>query len=235
MIDLDELSKMGSKEEMLRILKTVGESLSAALGDWCEVVVHDLTDLDHSIVWIGGNLTARKVGGHMTDLGLAQLRAGQLEPLVNYTSYTEDGKTLKCSSLLIQDEHGKPVAGFCINLNVTPFLLFDRFLHTVACHEQEPNVVMESFSQDLAQMVETMIAECAYQIGKPLSLMTKNDRVRVVNLLDGRGVFQLRKSVSLVAERLGVTEKTIYNYLAELEDEQEASRSDKQRTLVSVR
>jgi predicted transcriptional regulator YheO len=234
MIDLDELGRMGSKGEILRILKTVGESVSAALGDWCEVIVHDLENLDHSIVWIGGNLTGRKVGGHMTDLGLAQLRAGQLEPLVNYTVYTEDGKTLKCTSMFIQDERGTPVAGFCVNLNVTPFILFDRFLHTLAYHEQEPDVFTESFSQDMAQMVETMIAECSYQIGKPLSLMTKNDRVRVVSLLDDRGAFQLRKSVTLVAQRLGVTEKTIYNYLAELEGERSATGADKEDTLVTV-
>jgi predicted transcriptional regulator YheO len=49
--------------------------------------------------------------------------------------------------------------------------------------------------------------------------MSKSDRVQVVKLLDERGVFQLRKSVPLVAERLGVTQKTVYNYLTELEVE----------------
>jgi len=67
-----------------------------------------------------------------------------------------------------------------------------------------------------------------------LSMMTKNDRVRVVSLLDDRGAFQLRKSVPLVAERLGVTEKTIYNYLAELEVERRATSSDQKDTLVRV-
>ena len=95
-----------------------------------------------------------------------------------------------------------------------PFL-FSRFLRTLPAGEAEQEV-SESFSQDLAQMVETMIAECAYQIGKPISLMNKSDRKQVVGLLDERGVFQVRKSVPLVAERLGVTQKTIYNYLTEL-------------------
>jgi predicted transcriptional regulator YheO len=83
-------------------------------------------------------------------------------------------------------------------------------------------------------MVETMIAECAYQIGKPVSMMTKNDRVRVVRLLDDRGAFQLRKSVPLVAQRLGVTEKTIYNYLAELERERSATGNEKEESLVAL-
>jgi predicted transcriptional regulator YheO len=207
-------------EALLRMLEVIGEAVSATLGDWCEVVIHDLRDLDHSIVYISGNVTGRKVGGHMTDLGLATLRSGRADPLMNYTSYTDDGKTLKSSSIFVYDEHGNPVAGFCINLNVTPLLLFQRFLRTLPAGGEEPDV-SESFAPDLGQMVETMIAECAYEVGKPISLMSKTDRVNLVGLLDERGVFQLRKSVPLVAERLGVTHKTIYNYLTELAEDQD--------------
>lgn len=211
---MSQLGKVG-QEDALELLKAVGEVVSATLGEWCEVVIHDLSDLEHSIVFISGDVTGRKVGGHFTDLGLTHLHAGDTEPHINYTSYTDDGKTLKCSSMFMHDEDGNAIASFCINLNVTPLLLFSRFLRTLPAGEGEADVT-ESFWEDLAQMVETVIAECAYRIGKPISLMKKSDRLKVVDLLDDRGVFQLRKSVPLVAERLGVTQKTIYNYLAEL-------------------
>lgn len=211
-----EGSRERSNDALFQLLKRIGEAVSATLGDWCEVVVHDITDLEHSIVFISGNVTGRKVGGHMTDLGLAHLRSGRAEPLLDYTSYTDDGKTLKSSSMFIHDKNGNPIASFCINLNVTPLLLFSRFLRTLPGGEDGADVT-ETFSEDLAQMVETLISECAYQVGKPISLMAKGDRMKVVELLDDRGVFELRKSVPLVAKRLGVTQKTIYNYLAELE------------------
>jgi predicted transcriptional regulator YheO len=209
-----------NREALLQVLKAIGDGVSATLGEWCEVVIHDLRDLDHSIVYIVGNVTDRKVGGHLTDLGLANIRSGRTEPLMNYTAYTDDGKTVKSSSIFVHDESGNPVAAFCVNLNVTPLLLFSRFLRTLPAGQDEPEV-SELFSEDLGQMVETLIAECAYQVGKPISLMSKSDRVRVVKLLDERGVFQLRKSVPLVAERLGVTQKTVYNYLTELQGEGE--------------
>lgn len=220
--DSDRFGQTASKVETLELLKKVGEVVSAALGEWGEIVVHDLADLERSIVWIGGDVTGRKIGGHITDLGLARLRARNTEPLLNYISYTDDGKTLKCNSAFIADEKGDPVAAFCINLNVTPFILFDRFLRSMTSQGQEPDFP-ESFSPDLSQMVETTIAECAYQVGKPISLMTKSDRLKVVALLDKRGVFELRKSVPLVAQRLGVTQKTIYNYLAELEGSKQSN------------
>ena len=204
-----------SKEVVLGLLTEIGEALTAMLGEWCEVVVHDVSDLEHSIVSISGDVTGRKVGGHMPDLGLSLLRSGQTKPVINYTNYTDNGRRLKSSAIFIHAENGEPVGTLCINLDITPALLFERYLHTLASEGRDPNVT-ELLSEDLGQMVETMIAECAYQVGKPVSVMTKSDRVKVVELLDERGAFQLKKSVPLVARRLAVTQKTIYNYLAEL-------------------
>jgi predicted transcriptional regulator YheO len=216
MIKLRNLDRL-KKDELFELLENVGGMLSATLGEWCEVVVHDVTgDLEHSIVAISGDVTGRSVGGHITDLGLAKLRAGHTEPLLNYTSYTADGKTLRSSSIFVHDEHGQPVAAFCVNLNLTPVLLFEGFLRTLSTYERKSEVT-EFFSDDFGNMLDTMIAECVNRIGKPVSLMIKRDRMRVAGMLDERGVFQIRRSVPLVAKRLGVTEKTIYNYLTELE------------------
>jgi predicted transcriptional regulator YheO len=156
------------------------------------------------------------VGGHITDLGLAKLRAGQTEPLINYTSYTADGKTLRSSSIFLHDEENEPFLAFCINLNLTPVMLFEAFLRNLSSYEEKSEVT-EFFSDDLGNMLDRIIAECVKRVGKPVSLMTKRDRKQVVSILEERGVFRLRRSVSLVAQRLGVTEKTIYNYLTELE------------------
>jgi predicted transcriptional regulator YheO len=212
------LSEDGKVEALLQVLSTIADGVSATLGEWCEVVIHDLRDLDSSIVHISGNVTGRNVGGQVPVFGLANILSGRTEPYINYTAYTDDGKTLKSSSILVHDESGKPVAAFCINVNVTPLLLFQRFLRMLPAGQEEPEGG-ESFSPDLGQMVETMIADCAYEVGKPVSLMSKSDRVEVVKALGEKGVFQLRKSVPLVAERLGVTEKTVYNYLTELQGE----------------
>lgn len=209
-----------SKETVLRLLTEIGEALTTMLGEWCEVVVHDVTDLEHSIVSISGNVTGRKVGGHMPDLGLALLGSGQTKPVINYTNYTDDGKRLKSSSIFIHAENGEPVGTLCINLDITTAFLFERHLRTLASETRGPNVT-EFFSEDLGQTVETIIAECAYQVGKSVSVMTKSDRVKVVQLLGERGIFRLKKSIPLVARRLGVTQKTIYNYLAELAEETE--------------
>jgi predicted transcriptional regulator YheO len=203
------------KQIVVEALGLVGRAVTETLGEWCEVVVHDLADLDHSIVSISGNVTGRKVGGNITDLGLARIRAQETAPLINYTSYTDDGKTLKCSTVFVCDETGKPYACVCLNVNITPVLLFDRFLQNIASTRQEPGIA-EFFADDLTEMIESIIAEAAYEAGKPLSVMTKDDRLKMVAALEKRGLFQLRNSVPIVAKRLAVSRKTIYNYLSEL-------------------
>jgi predicted transcriptional regulator YheO len=222
---MPSVSQEGNTEAVLELLKAIGEGITGTVGEWCEVLIHDLRDLDHSIVHILGNVTGREVGGPMTDLGLTQIRSGHTEPLLNYTNYTDDGKTLRSSTMYVHDEDGKPIASICVNVNVTPLLLFSRFLRSTPAGQAEPDH-SERFPADLPQMVETLIAECAAQIGKPVAHMTKGDRVRMVALLDQRGVFQLRKSVPLVAKRLGVTQKTVYTYLAELQAEQASPSPD---------
>jgi hypothetical protein len=51
------------------------------------------------------------------------------------------------------------------------------------------------------------------QIRLPLSQMTRAQKQQVVRFLDERGAFNLRKSVETVADALGVSRFTVYNYL----------------------
>jgi len=46
-----------------------------------------------------------------------------------------------------------------------------------------------------------------------IAALSREDKQRAVRLLDERGAFQLRRSVELVADALGVSRFTVYNYL----------------------
>lgn len=51
------------------------------------------------------------------------------------------------------------------------------------------------------------------EMGGPLGELTREDKQRAVKLLNERGAFGLRRSVEQVAEALGVSRFTVYNYL----------------------
>jgi hypothetical protein len=66
---------------------------------------------------------------------------------------------------------------------------------------------------DLNGALDRMIASVAIELGKPLPDLSREDKQRVVRLLDERGAFRLRKAVEDVADALGVSRFTVYNYL----------------------
>jgi hypothetical protein len=50
-------------------------------------------------------------------------------------------------------------------------------------------------------------------MGKDVGSMSRTEKQQVVRFLDDRGAFLIRRAVEDVADRLGVTRFTIYNYL----------------------
>ncbi len=58
-----------------------------------------------------------------------------------------------------------------------------------------------------------LLADLATELGGPLRDLPRPQKQRAVRLLEERGAFTYRKSAETVAEALGVTRFTVYNYL----------------------
>ena len=205
------------KQTTLRIFSQVGEALCRTMGAQCEVVVHDLVDLEHSIVWIMGNVTERNIGGCMTGTGLSLVRSGKTADSYNYTTRTRSGKMVRSSLVFLRDKRDRPVVCMEINFDTSPFVAFRRALETLA-DPDEAYDFQDAFIDDAPQMLETMLQRAVEFIGKPTAQMSKADRLRLVQVLDEAGAFEFRKAIPTVASYLGVTRFTIHNYLNELRD-----------------
>jgi HTH domain len=57
------------------------------------------------------------------------------------------------------------------------------------------------------------------ELGAPLGQLERENKQRAVRLLEDRGAFVLRRSVEDVADALGVSRITVYNYLNAMRDE----------------
>lgn len=64
--------------------------------------------------------------------------------------------------------------------------------------------------------LDDLIAAAERSIGRPVTQMSRAEKQEVVAFLSERGVFMIRKAVEDVADRLGVTRFTVYNYLERL-------------------
>lgn len=65
----------------------------------------------------------------------------------------------------------------------------------------------------LDEALDQLIAQGEAHIGRPLGEMSRTEKQNLVRFLDDRGAFSLRKSVERVADILGVSRFTVYNYL----------------------
>jgi hypothetical protein len=61
--------------------------------------------------------------------------------------------------------------------------------------------------------LERMIASVESELGAPIADLSREEKQTAVRLLHERGAFQLRKAVEDVADALGVSRFTVYNYL----------------------
>lgn len=75
--------------------------------------------------------------------------------------------------------------------------------------------VDESLPGDVDDFRRLLVERAVSSVGVPVELMKKVHKTRVVRLLDDAGLFLIRDSVDHLAEALGVTRYTIYNYLNE--------------------
>lgn len=62
-------------------------------------------------------------------------------------------------------------------------------------------------------VLDRLVADVEVELGSVLAELDRPGKQRAVRLLEERGAFQLRRSVAAVAEVLGVTRFTVYNYL----------------------
>jgi predicted transcriptional regulator YheO len=193
----------------------VAEGIAKTFGSFCEVVLHDLTDVSSSIVAIfNGHVTSRDVGSPLTDLGLRLIKKGQQgnDMWINYANESVKGKEIKSSSMMIRDENDRVIGCLCINLDLG-YLNVSKSLLEELLSIDDKKEKHESFPLSISELERNMINEGIKKVGKPIQLMDKEQKVEFIHHLNEMGLFLIKGSVQHIAELLNVSKFTIYNYL----------------------
>ncbi|MEG1857370.1 MAG: helix-turn-helix transcriptional regulator [Pseudoflavonifractor sp.] len=204
---------------MLQFLFQLAKGLAQQFGPNCEVVVHDLAsgDPDSSIVAIeNGGVTGRKVGDGPSHVVLEALRSDHKE-LCDHLSYltkTKDGKILKSSTIYIRNDDGMAIGIFAINYDITLMLAMEdnlRQLTATAAPQEEP----ERISRNVSDLLDELIDQSVALVGKPVALMSKDDKVKAIQFLNSTGAFLITKSGDKVCKFFGISKYTLYSYIDE--------------------
>ena len=66
--------------------------------------------------------------------------------------------------------------------------------------------------------LQRLVALTEHELGASLADLDRVEKQRAVRMLEERGAFQLRRSIDEVADLMGVSRITIYNYLNTVRD-----------------
>ena len=195
----------------------IARMLVQTFGPDCEVVLHDLTDPAHSVVYVeNGTVTGRKIGDSFDHLIREVLLSEKLQDgfAANYYFTAPNGRRIRSSSLLIQDEAGKLAGALCINLDTTRVTQQLEFLQSLlpgaaseaSARETQPGAHVSVMIEDL---MDSILA------GADAGALTRDERIEKIRFMDEKGLFLVKGSVEKAAEKLGVNKVTIYSYLDE--------------------
>lgn len=209
----------------LQTLKQMANALSIQFGKDCEIVIHDLTkkSLAKSIVYIeNGHVTNRKLGDGPSRVVLETMKKdpAKIQDHLGYLTQTKDGRTLKSSTIFIRDEENSPIRYiFAINYDITNYLYFQDSIRALVLANEEPAYTQPMHSSpakiqtNVADLLDELIAQSVSLVGKPASLMSKEEKIEAIRFLNESGAFLITKSGDKVSQYFGISKYTLYSYI----------------------
>lgn len=210
--------------QKLDFLKQLAHGLAVQFGNSCEVVIHDLTrqDLEKSIVYIeNGHVSNRHAGDGPSGIVLETLRSdpGKINDRLSYLTRTDDGRILKSSTLYIRDDSGKIHYIFSINYDITTLVAAENSIRALVetSPESRPGTDRsespQKITHNVTELLDLLIEQAVDRVGKPVALMSKDDKIAVVQYLNNAGAFLITKSGDKVSSVLGISKFTLYSYM----------------------
>jgi len=201
----------------LRPYAALAGMLARTFGPDCEVVLHDLTDPEHSVVCVANNtVTGRRPGDSFDQLVLQVILSGARteDDTAVYFFRAPNGKLIRSATLLIRAADDALEGALCVNLDTTRLaaqaeaLAF--FLPPAAPAPAPPKADGEHVAALVTELVDRILG------GRPAGSLTRAERLEKVRFMEEKGVFLMKGSVGLVAARLGVNRVTVYSDLDEI-------------------
>ena len=201
---------------LLKSLIPIAETIGKTFGNRCEVVLHDLTIPEKSVVYtVNGDVTGRREGQTFDRLVRSVLLNKNFtrDYAVNYTFETEDGRRIKSSSSLVRDEAGEVVGVFCVNYDITFMKTLHDELELFLTMQEDSSVICPEMAadQDVTTVVDTLIDNIVS--GRKKQGLTKQDNLEMIRFMDDKGIFLVKGAIDKVAACMGLSKVTIYGYL----------------------
>lgn len=206
---------------------SIADFLGEVLGSNTEILLHDLTDYKKSIVHIiNGHISNRKIGDPITDLVLefmATESKGDKQFISKYNSKTIEGRLLYSSTYFIRDNSNKIVGALCLNSDYYEVKKSLSFLTSLLPNYVDDktlslNNIKENLNSDPQELTLNKIDAIINEFDIEPNRMTTEEKTEVIAALNDCGIFNIRGSVQEVANKLQMSEPSIYRYIKKIKN-----------------
>jgi predicted transcriptional regulator YheO len=217
---------VAERRTLMNALHPIVRMLGGIVGPHTEVVLHDLTKPEASVVALAnGHVSGRTLGssiltGPKEDKGFvaaSEALTQRGEPvhsvIEGYSTVTAGSRKLRSGTVIFRDSAGDPFAALCLNADLSNFEMayawLGQFLNPPA---PEPQVETDK-PPEMDVLMQEIISDAVRRHGKPIHMMNKSEKILAVQTMQQRGLFIVKGGVERAAAALGVSRYTIYNYL----------------------
>lgn len=229
---MSQLTEQQYLDELMVMLSAAVRVIGSVVSCQTEVVLHDLRKPEYSIAEIANaGVTGRQKGdsvlaGMRTDKAFLSAMERRDEPvslLLDYATYSREGKPLRSSTAIYRDRHHQPFAALCVNVDnsgIEEALRVLNSLARIAVPEPPPPVQTAEDNQlSIEDVMNEIISTADISGAKGNRADIKRANLLAVKNMQEKGIFLIKGGVEKAAAALGVTRYTIYNYLDELKNE----------------
>lgn len=199
----------------LDFLKRLAHGLAEQFGSDCEIVVHDLTreDHDNTIVAIeNGHVSGRTLGDGPSRVALEAMQGGHIEDRLNYFTKSRDGRMLRSSTIFVKDGQGHAQGILAINYDVSKLLMADQALKALMRGINDSQPAPSAIPSNVNDLLDQLIEQSVDLVGKPVGMMSKEDKMRAVQFLSDAGAFLITRSGDKISKFFGISKYTMYTY-----------------------
>jgi len=136
-----------------------------------------------------------------------------MEDQLCYLTRTPDGKILKSSSIYIRDDDGNISAIFSINYDISALAMAEDAIRSIIQVDETQRKEPERITLNVSDLLDDLIRQADELVGKPVALMTKEDKIKAVQFLGRNGAMLITKSGDKISKHFGISKYTLYSYL----------------------
>ena len=205
-------------KEIRRHYTLLVDFLGHILGPDYEVALHELTEDSNQIIAISnGELTGRHLGSPLSNKMLEFLSGRLYETqdyVLSFESTSVTGKKMHSNSMFVKDRTGSVVGLLCINFDSSRY----EALTSRSGDESDPSETAreQGYPTSIAGATASIVSAVVANYPVDVDRLNQDEKMEIMEILDRKGVFLLKGSVSFVAKELHSSEASIYRYLGKL-------------------